>query len=127
MYCSHCGVPLSGSAAFCSRCGESSTPPSNAYTEPPVYETCQVTVVKVLGLYNFVAQAVHPSRGVQKAGSSPTFNIDPNTTTLGLKHAHAQRCLNSLVRRLVKEGWEPTPTSTDQFWYNLRFRRSVRA
>ncbi len=125
MFCKNCGAQLPDEASFCWKCGK----PQKQGVEEPKWEICEVrrSLDKRVGwslmsgeTYNwsFWAEAVGPN-GIYNAGGSQAF-----VRGLGKpddRPAELRKILDSLIDKLVKDGWEPLLREED--WYSFSFRR----
>jgi len=123
MYCGKCGTKLPEEANFCLKCGTSRK--GDVSSAEPRYEFCEIVYTvaskSLLSCYLlFWAKAVG-SKGSYDAGKSNQFSGN-----FPMAHVnHHVNPHNSLINKLVGDGWEPTGDRGEQ-WYSLRFRRLLK-
>jgi hypothetical protein len=127
MVCSNCGTQLPNAASYCWHCGV----PQRPGLSPPMLEreTCEIEfkTVKVGRRTQIVfwAKAYGP-KGTYFAGESTPFDgeYDGAPFQAGHKMDVAEGCLQDLIQRLLKDGWE-YETRGPGYWQRL-FHRWVR-
>ena len=123
MFCSNCGTELPTDAAFCWKCGKPTKPGTRA--EEPKGETCEIVYEEIYHVWypehKFWAQAIG-ANGRYSAGEIVFKNNSWNVLSDDRKTVAA---LDSLINKLVQEGWESTG-DRGRNWFNHRFRRRVK-
>jgi hypothetical protein len=148
IFCMNCGKELPGDANFCLKCGK---PTSGASVSQPkaevVMETCDLSIEHsgynafLSPKYTIIAQAVGPygrrtlyggdpgmgNKGIY--GQGPEFAIskdaDPNAEWVGNHGSSARQALDSLIKALTDDGWQPVGRGA--YWHSYRFQRQFSA
>jgi hypothetical protein len=134
MFCSKCGTQLPDEANFCWKCGKPQK--AGASAEKGQYETCEITfeTLKEAGFFSratterFYAHAVHPTRGVYRAGESSPVKGEQlqyaSSSFPDMGDLTTKRELDALVRKLLADGWN-MEAAAPVGWKHT-FRRPVR-
>jgi len=129
MFCSNCATQLPDEADFCWKCGK----PQKQAAEEPKWETCEVKLAADqkgrMNWWNgssryrwqFWAEAIG-LKGRYNAGESEYLTALDDE--VGPQNPKVVKLMDSVIDKLLKDGWEPLPRG--EKWFSYRFRRRAK-
>lgn len=125
-HCTNCGHELRDTDKFCAECG-TAVGGVLSVSQATRQEACEIVGIWIEdgGWFGqdhcqFVAKAIGP-RGTFNAEVSPILKGG----ILREETPEHKAALDSLIRRLAADGWEPLPTRGKD-WYSFKFHRQVK-